>query len=240
VAPRNFEERNGAFRWDKLAPGSYVLTGVAPGKPPARSSAVEVRGGTTSAVRIVLAQGGSVAGHVYDDRGRPLAGVDLRFDLVSSVVESKANAKSDDAGQYRLDGAPAGLFTLRAQKEGFRLRLLPGLRVDSKTTLKQDLTLNGVDGGAGLELTGIGASIQQTSTGIVMGSVFSGDPAERAGLREGDVVLSVDGESTDGLSAADVIQRLRGEAGTSVGLTAQRPKTGETVSLVIERGVIVR
>ena len=34
--------------------------------------------------------------------------------------------------------------------------------------------------------------------------------------------------------------RLRGETGTSVGATVQRPKTGETVDVMIERGAIVR
>jgi C-terminal processing protease CtpA/Prc len=38
---------------------------------------------------------------------------------------------------------------------------------------------------------------------------------------------------------ADVLQRLRGEPGTSVGVSAQRPETGETVELTIVRGTIV-
>jgi hypothetical protein len=180
-----------------------------------------------------------VMGHVYDDRHLPLADVDLRFDLVSSVVESKAEAKTDQRGQYRLDGAPAGLFTLRVQKDGFRLRLVSGLRVDSRATLRQDVTLTAGLGGASLELTGIGASIKQTGSGVAVASVFAGDPAEHAGLRAGDLILSVDGESTDGMSSADVIQRLRGQQGASVGVTAQRPATGETVDVLIERGIIV-
>jgi len=240
VAPRSFEDPRGVFLLERLAPGSYVLIGTASGKPPTRSASVDVRGGTvTRGVRIVLPEGGSVMGHVYDDRHLPLADVDLRFDLVSSVVESKAEAKTDQRGQYRLDGAPAGLFTLRVQKDGFRLRLVSGLRVDSRATLRQDVTLTAGLGGASLELTGIGASIKQTGSGVSVASVFAGDPAEHAGLRAGDLILSVDGESTDGMSSADVIQRLRGQQGASVGVTAQRPATGETVDVLIERGIIV-
>ena len=63
----------------------------------------------------------------------------------------------------------------------------------------------------------------------------AGDPAERAGLRAGDRILGIDGESTDGMSLADALQRLRGEAGTSVGVSVRRPKTGETVDVMIER-----
>jgi carboxyl-terminal processing protease len=113
------------------------------------------------------------------------------------------------------------------------------LRVDSRATLTQDVTLTAGLGGASLELTGIGASIKQTGSGVVVASVFAGDPAEHAGLRAGDLILSVDGESTDGMSSADVIQRLRGQQGASVGVTAQRPATGETVDVLIERGIIV-
>ena len=39
---------------------------------------------------------------------------------------------------------------------------------------------------------------------------------------------------------ADALQRLRGEAGTSVGVSVQRPKTGESVDVLIERATIVR
>jgi hypothetical protein len=241
VPARSFEDSRGSFRLGKLAPGTYVLTATAPGKPPTRSASIDVRGGSaTTGVRIVLADGGSIVGQVYDDRHAPIAGADLRFDSASSVAPSDAVAKSDDSGRYRLDGAPSGLFTLRVQKDGFRLRMVSGLRVASRGTLKQDVLLTPISGGAGLELTGIGANIQQTGSGIVLGEVFAGDPAAHAGLQKGDVVLGIDGENTDGMSPADVVQRLRGELGSVVGVTVQRPGTGETVDAIIERGRILR
>jgi C-terminal processing protease CtpA/Prc len=39
---------------------------------------------------------------------------------------------------------------------------------------------------------------------------------------------------------ADALQRLRGEAGTSVGVSVRRPKTGETVDVTVERASILR
>jgi hypothetical protein len=237
---RHFDDRTGAFRFDRLAPGAYVLSASAPGAPPARSDSIEVRGGAvTSDVRITLGKGGTVTGHVYDERHAPVAGVDLRFDAVSSAVGTNANAKSDDSGEYRLEGAPTGLFTLRAQKDGFRVRLVSGLRVESGSTLAQDVTLAPVAGGGGTEFAGIGASLSPGRDGIALGSVMTGQPAERAGLRAGDRILRIDGEGTDGLSVADVMQRLRGEAGTSVGITVQRPQTGETIDVVVARAAIV-
>jgi Carboxypeptidase regulatory-like domain/PDZ domain len=241
AAGRKFEDPRGAFRWEGLAPGSYVLVATASDKPPARSDAVEVRGGTaTSGVRIVLAHGGSVTGHVYDERHAPLADVDLRFDAVSSAIDTGGGTKTDGAGRYRVDGAPGGLFTLRAHKDGFRVRLLSGLRVDPHRTLTADITLTAVDGGAGIEFGGIGASLAQSGEGISLTAVFPGDPADRTGLRAGDRVVRIDGEETDGLSVADVLQRIRGEPGASVGVTVQRAKTGEIVDVLIPRAIIVR
>jgi hypothetical protein len=231
--------RSGSFRLERLVPGTYVLTASAPGKPPARSDPIDVRGGAVvDGVRIVLTAGGVVVGRVFDDRNTPLSGVELRFDLVSAVAGSDAVAKSDDSGSYRLEGAPGGPFTMRAQKEGFRPKLVSGLWVESGRTLTKDLTLTPTDGtSGGTELGGIGASIAPGGGGIVFAAVFPGDPADRAGVRQGDRLVRVDGEDAAGLSVVDAIQRLRGAAGTSVGVSIER---GGTVrDLMIERAAIL-
>jgi len=242
VAPRSFEDPRGSFRWERLAPGTYVLTASAPGRPPARSTSIAVRGGAVSGgVRIVLSRGGTVTGRVFDEHHTPLAGVDMHFDAVSSAIDSRAEALTDEGGQYRLEGAPSGPLTLRVHKDGYRMKLVSGLRVDPGATLRQDITLVALDGGGGgLELGGVGATLEQRPEGIFLREVFPTDPAGRAGLRPGDRILGIDGESTQGMSMADVLQRLRGEAGTSVGVSAERPETGETVELTIVRGTIVR
>jgi hypothetical protein len=240
VGPRTFEDARGAFRWETLAPGTYVLTAQAQGRPLARSAPIEVLGGTaTRGVRIVLASGGVVTGRVEDARHAPLAGAEIHFDALSSVLDSHASAQTDETGRYRLEGAPSGPFTLRVQKDGFRVRLVSGLRVPSGGTLRQDVTLAPINGGPQLELGGIGAALDGREGKIALGTVFDGDPAARAGLRAGDRILSIDGEPTDGMSLADVLQRLRGEPGTSVGVSVQRPQTGETVDVVLVRGMIV-
>jgi hypothetical protein len=240
IRPRKFDDPRGAFLWDRLAPGTYTLTAWAPDRPSSRSAPIEVVAGVvTNGVRIVLARGGTVTGRVTDDRHAALGGVDLAFDAVSNVADNRSAAHTDDSGQYRLEGAPAGPFTLRAHKNGYRMRLVSGLRVDSGATLRQDVVLVAIDGGPGLELGGVGAALRQTDDGITLAEVFPGDPAGRAGLRAGDRILRIDGEPTQGMSMSDALQRLRGEAGTSVGVSAQRPDTGETVELTIVRGTIV-
>ena len=237
VKPTSFQ--GGDFRLEHLIPGSYVLTASTPGRPPARSDPVDVRAGAlTDGVRIVLAPGGVVVGRVFDERSAALEGVDLRFDLVSSVAGSDANAKTDSAGRYRLEGAPQGPFTIRAQKEGFRLKLLSGLFLESGRTLTKDIVLTSFDGGQGLEFGGIGANLTVSGNGIVFAAVFPGEPADRAGVRQGDRLARVDGEDASGMSLQDAIQRLRGEAGTSVGVSVQR--SGTVIDLIVVRGSIVR
>ena len=107
------------------------------------------------------------------------------------------------------------------QKAGFRGALLSGLRVNPGATLAEDVTLTSVDGG-GLELGGIGVSLAKSDVGLVMAGVGPGDPAAKVGLVTGDRIVSIDGESTEGMSLADAVQRLRGEIGTSVGVSVQR------------------
>jgi carboxypeptidase family protein/PDZ domain-containing protein len=238
--PRTFEDPGGAFRWDKLSPGTYVLTASAPGRPPARSGSIDVRSGlVTRGVRIEVSRGGTLAGHVYSEAHAPLDGADLHFDSVSSVVESKASTQTDRAGEFRIEGAPAGPFTVRVHKDGFRVKLVSGLRVDSGATLRRDVTLVPLEGGASMELGGIGAGLSQTPAGLVFQSVFADDPAAHAGLRAGDRVVRVDGEPTEGMSMADALQRIRGEPGTSVGVSVERSATGEIVDLTIVRGSVV-
>ncbi len=235
VRPAAF--RGGSFRVDRLVPGSYVLTASTQGAPPARSDPIEVRrGAVTDGVRIVVAAGGVVVGRVVDDRNAPLAGVDLRFDLVSAVVQSDASAKTDDSGRYRLEGAPPGPFTLRAQRDGFRVKLVSGLFVASGQTIAQDVILKAIDGGGQTEFAGIGAALQPVESRIVFGAVFPGDPADRAGVEQGDRLVRIDGEDA-ALPLVDAIQRLRGQPGTSVGVTVERK--GTMLELLLVRASIV-
>ena len=141
---------------------------------------------------------------------------------------------------------PALVFTLRAEKRGFRMQMIAGLVAPAGKTLAQDVTLTPADGNARMEFGGIGATLQQTRDGVAFASVFPGDPADQAGLRAGDVVVSVDGEPTDSMSVADVLQRLRGEAGTPVSVSVQRVGAGgpseprEKYDTVVMRATVVR
>jgi carboxyl-terminal processing protease len=82
---------------------------------------------------------------------------------------------------------------------------------------------------------GIGAKLGKDDKGnIVVESPLAGYPAEKAGLRAKDLILSIDGKSTVGMSADAAVKLIRGKAGTVVKLQILRNGT-ETKDLSITR-----
>ncbi|MBI4235780.1 MAG: S41 family peptidase [Chloroflexi bacterium] len=63
---------------------------------------------------------------------------------------------------------------------------------------------------------GIGAVIGLRDGRVVIVSPIQDSPAERAGLRAGDAILSIDGAPTDGMNVAQVVSRVRGKSGSTV------------------------
>ncbi|MFT5374994.1 MAG: carboxyl-terminal processing protease [Candidatus Latescibacterota bacterium] len=60
-------------------------------------------------------------------------------------------------------------------------------------------------------------------------------PAARAGIKSGDLIIAIDGESTKELSAGDAADKMRGEPGTPVTLTLRRAGVDEPFDLSIVR-----
>ncbi len=73
---------------------------------------------------------------------------------------------------------------------------------------------------------GIGAEIQERNGYIMVVSPIKNSPAEKAGLLPKDIILAVDGESIQGMSASEAVLLIRGEKGTAVTLTVQRGECG--------------
>ena len=81
---------------------------------------------------------------------------------------------------------------------------------------------------------GIGAEIQERNGNIVVVSPIKNSPAEKAGLMPQDIILTVDGESIQGMTASEAVLLIRGEKGTSVKLTIQRGEA-EPMEMTIVR-----
>lgn len=82
---------------------------------------------------------------------------------------------------------------------------------------------------------GIGAQVSLRDKQIVIIAPVAGSPAERAGIRPGDVILKVNGSSTADMTLAEAVMLIRGPKGTSVRITIQHQGETEPVELEIVR-----
>ncbi len=85
---------------------------------------------------------------------------------------------------------------------------------------------------------GIGAIIQQHLDGVVVVSTVTGGPSERAGIRAGDYIKEIDGKSTEGWTSNQAVSKLRGDKGTVVEVTMQRPGFAEPLKFSLTRSEI--
>ena len=69
---------------------------------------------------------------------------------------------------------------------------------------------------------GIGCLLQQVPNGVELAKVFDGSPAQKAGLKSGDVVYAVNGQTIAGKSSTAVVNKIRGPKGTVVHLSVYR------------------
>jgi carboxyl-terminal processing protease len=87
-------------------------------------------------------------------------------------------------------------------------------------------------------ISGIGIMVDTRAGQPLIISVFGGSPADKAGLRAGDLITSVDGQPTERLTVDEVIKRVRGDAGTAVTLGITH-RDGSTAEVPIVRAEIV-
>ena len=85
---------------------------------------------------------------------------------------------------------------------------------------------------------GIGAEVGVRNGAITILAPMPDTPAEEAGVRAGDVILEVDGNSIRGLTLLEVVNLIRGEKGTKVRLLLRHLNNSETVLVEIERDII--
>jgi len=86
------------------------------------------------------------------------------------------------------------------------------------------------------QFAGIGATVQQKGDQIVIAGVLPSTPAEKAGVKAGDVITMVDGQSTKGWTADDAVNHIRGKANTQVQVQVSR--NGQTLTFNLTRAEI--
>ena len=88
------------------------------------------------------------------------------------------------------------------------------------------------------QLLGIGVEIQMKDHHVVIVAPIDDSPAQRAGLRSGDIIMSVDNRDITGLPVTQVVERISGPVGTLVKLAVLDPRTHGIRNVSIVRAMI--
>lgn len=88
------------------------------------------------------------------------------------------------------------------------------------------------------EVIGIGVQLDLRDGFPTVLAPIDGSPADRAGIKAGDVIVAVDGRSVEGLDRSGIAGLLRGEVGTAVSLTLRRQGQGTPIEVTVTRAKI--
>jgi carboxyl-terminal processing protease len=88
------------------------------------------------------------------------------------------------------------------------------------------------------KFSGIGLSVIPVKRGLGVSQVFKGSPADKAGIRVSEIIVSVEGKSIAGIDSEVATAKIKGPEGTSVKIGVLDPKTGKTRQLQIVRAEI--
>lgn len=85
---------------------------------------------------------------------------------------------------------------------------------------------------------GIGALMaqDQATKEISIEEVYKDSPAEKAGMKAGDILLTIDGRNVTEMELSDVADLVKGEEGTSVSISVKRD--GESIEMEVVRKIV--
>ena len=88
------------------------------------------------------------------------------------------------------------------------------------------------------EFGGLGIEVTQENGYIKVISPIDDTPAARAGIKPGDLITTLNGQSVQGLSLQEAVEQMRGERGTTIKLTIRREGADRPLELSLVRDVI--
>jgi carboxyl-terminal processing protease len=153
-----------------------------------------------------------------DDLYRQLKPLMESMALIQNSYVDEDKVKSKDLVQGAIKG-------MMGQLDPFSQYMDPQEHDD----MKQDTA--GAFGGLGIEI-----SLKNKVLTVV--SPIEDTPADKAGIKAGDSILKIDGESTDGIELMDAVHKMRGEPGSKVTISVWREGLEAPKDLVITRAVI--
>jgi len=82
---------------------------------------------------------------------------------------------------------------------------------------------------------GIGVLIRSVNGDITVAGVYEGTPAYESGMRRGDIIASIEGESTKGWQSDRVVGKIKGPKGTSVNIEVKRVTYADAIPMRVRR-----
>ena len=86
--------------------------------------------------------------------------------------------------------------------------------------------------------SGIGLSVVPVKKGLQVAQVFARSPADKGGIKTGEVIVAVDGKSIAGLDSGAATARIKGPEGTEVTVRVLDPKRGKARDLTLTRAQV--
>lgn len=105
--------------------------------------------------------------------------------------------------------------------------------IDAKTFAERKANSGKPTVGVGLEVW-----LKEVGQGLRVASTISGGPGDRAGIRQGDIILKIDDTDLGPMTTNDCVKALRGAEGSRVRLTVQRMEASDPVEIVAVRAEI--
>lgn len=202
----------GKFGIDTGSRFSLILTG-----PYAARNGIRPKPGSLIEAITGWGVGGPSRGTVMQGGMLKLGDVEIPHPL-TEIGTDKGGAAAAEAFPNNIGGGILKRFivTIDYQHMLLYLKPVPGPVADLDTFDRSGMWINTAD------------------DGYKVVEVSKGAPAEAAGLRAGDVILSVDGKPAKDIGLSDLRRQLRNEApGTVVGLTIRRGKEKRDVALTL-------
>ncbi|MBZ7985237.1 S41 family peptidase [Campylobacter sp. Cr9] len=88
------------------------------------------------------------------------------------------------------------------------------------------------------EFGGLGMTLSVKDNAITVIAPIEGTPADKAGIKAGDVILKIENESTIGMSLDDAVSKMRGKPNTKINITIYRKGEKKPLDFTITRDII--
>lgn len=153
---------------------------------------------------------------------------------VSSETEDKLKTLEQLVDEYYLGEADE-----KALQSGIYEGYISGLDDPYSAYYDEEATKKFEESTTG-EYDGVGAVMSQNQeTGVITFSqVYEGSPAEKAGIKDGDILYKVEGREVSNRDLSEVVSEIKGERGTEVSLTVLRGKEAEEITVTAVRETI--